>query len=69
VEERLRNAVVDAYTKEGNESSVNGDLLQLRRNKITSLKQWASLSEEDKKKYPDGLKVVLNKTIPPKGKW
>ncbi len=69
MEERLRNAVVDAYTKEGNESSVNGDLLQLRRNKITSLKQWASLSEEDKKKYPDGLKVVLNKTIPPKGKW
>ncbi len=69
MEEQLRNAVVDAYAKEGNESSVDRDLLPLRRNNITTLEKWASLSDEDKKKYPDGLKVVLNKTIPPKGKW
>ncbi len=61
VEEVLRNAVVEAYTKEGKESSVKRDLLELRRNGITSLKQWASLSVEDKKKYPDGLKVILDK--------
>jgi len=61
VEESLRNAVVDAYKKEGNESSVNGDLLLLRRNKITSLNQWASLSDEDKKNFPYGLKILLQR--------
>ncbi len=69
MEERLRNAVAEAYTKEGKGNSVERDLLLLRRNKMVSLSQWASLSNEDKKKYPDGLKVVLNNTIPPKGKW
>jgi hypothetical protein len=37
VEESLRNAVVEAYKTEGKESSVKRDLLQLRRNGITSL--------------------------------
>jgi hypothetical protein len=69
VEESLRNAVVDAYTKEGNESSVNGDLLLLRRNKITSLKQWAFLSEESKKKYLDGLKTILDTKCKTEGKY
>ncbi len=63
MEEQLRNAVLDAYAKEGNESSVNGDLLQLRRNKIISLKQWASLSPEDKKVFPKGLKLILDKAL------
>jgi hypothetical protein len=67
VEERVRTAVADAYTKEGNESSVNGDLLLLRRNKITSLKQWASLSEESKKKYQDKLRDILDDASLPQG--
>ncbi len=53
VEEVLRNAVVDAYTKEGKESSVKRDLLELRRNRFTSLKQWARISEEGKKRYSE----------------
>ena len=69
MEEQLRNAVLDAYAKEGNESSVNGDLLQLRRNKITSLKQWALLSEKSKKKYPDGLKTILDGKCKAEGKY
>jgi hypothetical protein len=56
VKERPRNDVEEAYTKQENIKSVNNDLLQLRRNKITSLNQSASLSDKDKKKYPDGLK-------------
>ncbi len=63
VEEALRNAVVEAYTKEGKQNSVKRDLLELRRNEITTLKQWASLSTEDKKKYPDGLKTTLNNAL------
>ena len=60
VEEALRNAVVEAYKKERKESFVDRDLLQLRRNEITSLKQWASLSTEDKKLLPSVLRDILD---------
>ena len=60
VEEALRNAVVEAYTKEGKESFVNRDLLQLRRNGITSLEQWSALSNMKKESFNDVLIHVLN---------
>ncbi len=67
MEEQLRNAVLDAYTKEGNESSVDGDLLLLRRSKITSLQKWASLSDEDKKLFPAALRDILDDASLPQG--
>ena len=67
MEEQLRNAVVDAYKKEGNQSSVDGDLLLLRRSKITSSQKWASLSEEDKKLFPVTLRDILDNASLPQG--
>ena len=67
MEERLRNAVVDAYTKEGKGNSVEKDLLLLRRNKIISLKQWASLSTQRKNVFPVELAEVLDKACPLEG--
>jgi hypothetical protein len=38
------------------------DYLQFVQTKgIYTLKQWKSLTEELKKKYPDGLQIILNK--------
>ena len=60
VEEALRNAVVEAYTKEGKENSVDRDLLELRRNGVSTLKHWSALSNEKKKNYDDVLVDILD---------
>ena len=67
MEERLRVAVVDAYTKEGKGNSIEKDLLLLRRNGMASLSQWASLSEEDKKLFPVTLRDILDDASLPQG--
>jgi len=69
VEERLRNAVVNAYKNEGKWNFIERDLLLLRRNLMASLSQWASLSEESKKKCPDGLKIILDRKCKTEGKY
>jgi hypothetical protein len=33
----------------------------LEENELFRLKDWAALSTDDKNKYPDGLKLILNK--------
>jgi len=60
VEERVRTAVADAYTKEGKEIMIEKDLLFLRRNGMVSLSHWASLTDEDKKAFPVALRDILD---------
>jgi len=48
VEELLRKAVVDAYTKEGKVNLIEKELLMLRRSGVTTLEKWSELSNEKK---------------------
>jgi len=40
----------------------------LEDNELFRLREWASLSAEDKNKYPDGLKMMLEKACQSEGK-
>jgi len=48
VEESLRKAVVDEYTKEGKGNLIEKELLMLRRSGVTTLEKWSELSNEKK---------------------
>jgi hypothetical protein len=52
----LSDILKDNYEKEG---KLEAQLI-LKKQFLTNLSQWKKLSKEDKSKYPDGLKVLLD---------
>lgn len=57
----VSDIVKEEYTKQDMEEFIKEDLDVLKSNRIVKLRQWASLSTEDKKIFPKGLKMILDK--------
>lgn len=64
----MSEVVKEEFVKEDLSDFIDNALQLLKSNFIVTLKQWATLSIEDKKRYPDGLKVVLDKACLLEGK-
>jgi predicted HicB family RNase H-like nuclease len=56
----VSNVVTEEYNRQDMAEFVNDDLALLIRNRIKTLKQWASLSEESKEKFPVTLRDILD---------
>jgi hypothetical protein len=67
LESLVGDIVKEEYTKQDMEDFIEEDLKLLRNNRVIKLKQWASLSEENKKKYPDTLVDILDDASLPQG--
>jgi hypothetical protein len=50
----------DYYEKEAKLEFLEEDLKLLQKQRVINLRDWNNLSEEQKKKYPDGLKNFLD---------
>jgi len=57
----VADIVREEYKKDNLEEFIDDDLKLLQKNRIKILRQWAALSDNMKDKYPDGLKMMLEK--------
>ncbi len=67
LESLVSDVVTEEYNKQGKGKYIERALQVLDENQIEKLKDWASLSEESKKKYPDILRDILDNASLPQG--
>jgi hypothetical protein len=67
LESLVSDVVTEEYNKQGKGKYIERALQVLDENQIEKLKDWASLSEESKKKYPDILRDILDDASLPQG--
>lgn len=63
----VSDVVTEEYTKKSKEEFVEEDLQLLKKSRIKTLEDWAALSDEKKKKYPDTLVDILDNVSLPQG--
>jgi hypothetical protein len=56
----LSDILKDNYEKEGKLEFFKEDFRLLQKQRVINLSQWKKLTKEEKKKYPDGLKHLLD---------
>ena len=67
LESLVGDIVKEEYTKQDMEDFIEEDLKLLRNNRVIKLKQWASLTDEDKKLFPVTLRDILDDASLPQG--
>ncbi len=67
LESLVSDVVKEEFEREGMSDYVESALQLLRNNFIINLKQWASLSDEDKKLFPAALRDILDDASLPQG--
>jgi hypothetical protein len=56
----LSDILKDNYEKEGKSEYFEEDWRLLQKQRVTNLRDWKKLTKEEKMKYPDGLKHLLD---------
>jgi hypothetical protein len=67
LESLVGDIVKEEFEREGMSDYVESALQSLRNNFIINLKQWASLTDEDKKLFPVALRDILDDASLPQG--
>lgn len=66
--DKLEDIVKNEYKKKNKIQYIQKSIEILEKNQLHFLEDWKSLSKEQKNKYPDGLKVMLDEAVNSKKK-
>jgi len=67
LESLVSDVVTEEYNKQEKQEYIQRTLRFLEDNQIERLKDWASLSDDKKKNYPDRLRDILDDVSMPQG--